>query len=322
MLSNISLKEMGEKLRSADSILIFPHVNPDGDAIGSCVALCRAMRREGRQAWVLLDDDVPAYLSFMDTEYCTVDKDCITEPDVCICVDCSEKKRFPERAQRFDSGRIKLCIDHHITAGSFGDYYYIDGDEAATAQIIYKLFTAMGIDVDKTLAESLYVGICTDTGSFQHSNTTAETHAIVSKLFEAGIDHTGITVNLYHNVSYKRLKLEMDVLDRMELVADGKAAVSYVTEEMLKARDASLDDSEGVVDLLRNIEGVELAAFIKEKGEDVKVSMRAKSYGNVDDIAVKFGGGGHAKAAGCTLHMPVEEAVAVMKAELSRYWEK
>lgn len=322
MLSNISLNEMGEKLRSADSILIFPHVNPDGDAIGSCVALCRAMRREGKQAWVLLDDEVPAYLKFLDTEYCTADKDCIMEPDVCICVDCSEKKRFPERAQRFDSGRVKLCIDHHITSGSFGDYYYIDGDEAATAQIIYKLFTAMGIDVDKTLAESLYVGICTDTGSFQHSNTTAETHAIVSKLFEAGIDHTGITVNLYHNVSYKRLKLEMDVLDRMELVADGKAAVSYVTEEMLKARDASLDDSEGVVDLLRNIEGVELAAFLKEKGDDVKVSMRAKSYGNVDDIAVKFGGGGHAKAAGCTLHMPVEEAVDVMKAELSRYWEK
>lgn len=322
MISNASLKEIGNMLKDAETILLFPHVSPDGDAIGSCAALCRAMRREGKISWILLDEEVPEYLKFMDTEYCTADKECVSAPDICVCVDCSEESRFSKRADVFNKGKLRLCIDHHATSeGFFGDYYYIDGGEAATAQIIYKLLLAMGTKIDKELAESLYVGINTDTGSFQHSNTTAETHMIVSELFKTGMDHVGIVVNLYHNISYKRLKLESAILSRMEMIAGGKAVVSYVTEEMLAAENASLEDSEGAVDLLRNIEGVELAAFLKEKDGAVKVSMRAKSYGNVDDIAVKYGGGGHAKAAGCTLHMSMEEAVAVMKKELSGYWE-
>lgn len=321
MINNASLKEIGDMLRAAQSILIFPHVSPDGDAIGSCAALCRAMRREGKDAWILLDEKVPEYLSFMDTEYCTDDKACIAEPDICICVDCSEESRFYERADKFNAGKLKLCLDHHATSGSFGDYYYIDGDEAATAQIIYKLLLEMDVKIDKVLAESLYVGISTDTGSFQHSNTTAETHMIVSELFKTDMDHTSIVVSLYHNISYKRLRLESRVLGNMEMAAGGRVAVSYVTEKMLDEEKATVDDSEGIVDLLRNIEGVELAAFLKERDGAVKVSMRAKSYATVDKIAVKFGGGGHAKAAGCTLHMPVEEAMAVIKKELSDYWE-
>lgn len=321
MLSNVTLKEMGSMLRNAESILIFPHVSPDGDAIGSCAALCRALRREGKIAWILLDESVPKYLQFMDMEYCTDDKNCIETPDICICVDCSEEQRFSKRVDKFNEGKLKLCIDHHATSGSFGDYYYIDGSQAATAQIIYKLLIEMGVKLDKTLAESIYVGINTDTGSFQYSNTTSETHLIAAELLKVGIDHVNIIVNLYHNISYKRIKLQSAILNKMQLAADGKVAVSYVTNDMLDAESASVEDCEGTVDLLRNIEGVELAAFLKEKDGCIKVSMRAKSYGNVDKIAVKFGGGGHVKAAGCTLYMPMEEAVAVIKQELSNYWE-
>ena len=139
MISNVSLRKAGQLLNNAESVLIFPHVNPDGDALGSCAALCRVLRNSGKEAWILLDESVPKYLSFMDTEFCTCDHGCIAEPDICICVDCSEEKRFPDRAEKFNSGRTKLCFDHHATSGSFGDYYYIDGAEAATAQIIYKL---------------------------------------------------------------------------------------------------------------------------------------------------------------------------------------
>ena len=321
MISNTSLNEMGAILREAETILIFPHVSPDGDAIGSCAALCRAMRSEGKTAWILLDEPVPKYLSFMDTEFCTQDRGIIQNPDICICIDCSEDSRFRERADKFNEGRLKLCIDHHITSGSFGDYYYIDGDEAATAQIIYKLLTEMNIVIDKLIAESLYIGISTDTGSFQHSNTTSETHLIAAKLFERGIDHVKIIVHLYNNMSYKRIKLESEILSNMQLAAGGKGSVSYVTQDMLNRYDAVLEDCEGIVDTLKNIEGVEFAAFLKEKNGSVKVSMRAKSYGNVDKIAVKFGGGGHIKAAGCTLDIPMEKAVDLIKQELSNYWE-
>ena len=123
-------------------------------------------------------------------------------------------------------------------------------------------------------------------------------------------------VSLYHSVSYRRLRLESRVLDRMELSEDGKVAISFITKDLLEEENASSEDVDGMIDLLRNIEGVELAALLKEKDGEIKVSMRAKSYGRVDNIAVKYGGGGHAKAAGCTLHMSMEEAAAVIREEL------
>lgn len=321
MISNASLSEIGSMLRSAESIILFPHESPDGDALGSCAALCRVLRNEGKDAWVLLDEDVKGYLEFMDTEYCTADRDCVTAPDICMCIDCSEEKRFSRRAEKFREGRMRLCIDHHVTAGSFGDLYYIDGDEAATAQIIYKLLRAMDAEIGQTVAESLYVGISTDTGSFRHSNTTAETHMIASRLFGCGIDHQKLVINLYNSVSYKQTRMESAILEKMELIADGRAAVSYVTGAMLKAENAELGDCEAVIDRLRDIKGVEIAAFLKEKNGAVKVSMRAKSYGRVDSIAVKYGGGGHVKAAGCTLEMPMDKALDVIKKEIEDYWK-
>lgn len=322
MISNTSLKEMGMMLKNAETILIFPHVSPDGDAVGSCAALCRALRRNNKNAWILLDERVPAYLDFMDTEYCTTDSECIETPDICICVDCSEEERFKKRAGKFNKGRIKLCIDHHAVSEGFGDYFYIDESEAAAAQIIYKLLLAMDVEVDSILASSLYVGINTDTGSFQYSNTTAETHMIAAKLLETGMDHVNIAVQLYQNISLKKLSVESDIIRRIELVAGGKAAVSYVTKEMLEQHRADIDDSEGAIDLLRNIKGVELAAFLKEKDDIIKVSLRAKSYGTVNEIAMKFGGGGHAKAAGCSMDMTMEKALETIKKEFNDYWEK
>ena len=322
MINNASLGEIGRMMLEADTILLFPHVSPDGDALGSCAALCRALRGEGRTAWILLDEPVPEYLSFMDTEYCTEDMDVVNSPDICVCVDCSEESRFADRAGKFNEGKTKICLDHHATSGSFGDYYYIDGEEAATAQIIFKLLKETGLPVSPDVAESIYVGISTDTGSFQHSNTTADTHRITAELFELGIDHTKLVVNLYQSSSYSRLKMESEIMGKMELLSDGRAAMSYVTQEMLDENEALLEDGEGVVDILRNIRGVELAAFLKEKNGEIKVSMRAKSYGNVDSIAVKYGGGGHVKAAGCTLSMSMDEARDLMRRELCEYWEK
>lgn len=319
MINNVSLKEMAELLKDADTAAIFPHTGMDGDALGSAAALCRGLRKMGKTAWILTDEEIPGYISFMDTEYCTMDKNILDHPDVCICVDCSEESRFPKLADKYREGRLRLCVDHHATGESFGDYYYIDGAEAATSQIIYRLLLEMGVTLDRTMAGSLYAGISSDTGSFQYSNTTAETHAIAAELFRIGVDHMDITVKLYQTVSLKKVMLESSILSRMQILAGGKAAISHVTHEMLKEYDASLNDAEGAIDTLRNIEGVEMAAFLKEKDGAVKVSMRSKSYADVDVIALKFGGGGHAKAAGCTLHMQMEDALETIKREIEEY---
>ena len=180
----------------------------------------------------------------------------------------------------------------------------------------------MGAQIDRNTAASLYTGISTDTGNFQYSNTTPETHMIAAELMKTGMDHVSITVALYQNVSLTKVRLEARILDKMEIFAGGKAVISYVDSSMLREVSAKMEDSESAIDTLRNIEGVEIAAFLKEKGDAVKVSMRAKSAGRVDEIAVKFGGGGHAKAAGCTLEMSIAEATDAIKKEIISYLER
>ncbi|MBQ3185452.1 MAG: bifunctional oligoribonuclease/PAP phosphatase NrnA, partial [Firmicutes bacterium] len=280
---------------------------------------------------ILMDEEVPEYISFMDAEFVTRDKDCLKDHDVSICVDCGEYSRFPALADKFDEGKLHLCVDHHATGDGFGDHYYIDPSEAATCQLIYKLIkeleavVAEGSDaatglIDKTVAESLYTGINTDTGSFQYSNTTADTHAIAADLMVHGIDHTAINVKLYQTIPMTKLKIQAAILQKAEFLFGGKVAVGYVTGQMLEEAGAVLDDAEGTIDMLRNIEGVEIAAFLKEKGEAVKVSMRAKSYANVAEIVSVFGGGGHVKAAGCTLEMGMDEALDAIKKAIGEHF--
>ncbi len=321
MKSNASLKELAGFLKAAETILIFTHTNPDGDALGSAAALCRVLRKMGKTSWILMDEEVPEYISFMDTEFVTRDKDCLKDHDVSICVDCGEYSRFPALADKFDEGELHLCVDHHATGDGFGDHYYIDPSEAATCQLIYKLIKELGSEfIDKTVAESIYTGINTDTGSFQYSNTTADTHAIASDLMTYGVDHTAINVKLYQTIPMTKLKIQASILQRAEFLFGGKVAVGYVTGQMLEEAGAVLDDAEGTIDMLRNIEGVEIAAFLKEKGEAVKVSMRAKSYANVAEIVSVFGGGGHVKAAGCTLEMGMDEALDAIKKAIGEHF--
>lgn len=326
MNSNISLKEMGRLLESAEKTLIFTHVNPDGDAVGSSAALCSFLRGRGKEAWGIVDEDIPQYLDFINGEYFTGDKKVIEEPDLCICLDCSEESRILGREAIYNSGISRICIDHHLTGeqrdmSEFADKYYIDSSAAATAQIVYRMFEEMEADIGKDAAEALYTGIVTDTGCFQYSNTTPEVHNIAAKLMEAGIDHMKIMVAVYQNMSLEKLRIQNSIIDTLEVFCGGKAAMVYVTGKMLEDAGASIDDAEGAVDTVRNISGVEIAVFLKEKDDSVKVSMRAKSYGRVDKIAAKFGGGGHMKAAGCTFNASIKEAAEFLKKEIEEYLE-
>ncbi len=317
MRSNTSLKEIGSIMNGASSVAIFPHINPDGDALGSAIALCLHLRSEGKESFVILEDEFPRYVDFLDTGCCSCSTDYIGTPDVCICVDCCEEKRFPGSVQLYNSGRTKISIDHHEVEEPSGDYYYVDSGESAAAQIIYRLFLEMSWEIDSNAARHLYTGIVTDTGCFQYSNTGPETHMTAAELMKYDIGQNDIMVRLFQNISLRRVQLQAKVIENMEIFASGMAAVSYVTDELLEEMSAKIEDAEGMVDVLRNIEGVEIAAFLKEKGDSVRVSMRAKSSGDVNSIAVSLGGGGHIKAAGCTLDMDMSEALAVVKREIT-----
>lgn len=318
-----SIQEIGEQLLKAQSILLFPHDNADGDALGSAVALCGALRNAGKETAVLIGEEVPDSLRFLDQGYFTLDPKRIPEPDICMCVDCGEVSRFLNRKEPFFQGKTTICLDHHVTSEPFADYNHIDGKTAATAELVYQLIRSMGLPIDKPIGEAIFTGICTDTGNFQYSNTTKESHLITAALYDAGIDHAKVAVDIYQNMPLEKFRIVNKALENMELLADGKAAIAYVTQGMLQEAGASLDYTDGCVEALRDIKGVEVAAFVKERKENLcKVSMRAKSTGNVAKIAAVFGGGGHVKAAGCTLEMGIKEACQQMKKAIEESFRK
>ena len=318
---NNTLSEIAGQLLNANDILIFPHVLMDGDALGSGVALCKALRSLGKNAFVLIEDDIPQYLHFLAGDYCTWDNDVIREPDLCVCIDCAEVERFALRKDKFAQGKVTMCIDHHKTTKPFAAYNYIDASAAATGEIIYQLLIEMDVEIDKEMGEALYAAVTTDTGNFQYSNTVAETHLLAAKLFDLGIDHWYVSRMLYQSTRVEKIRLSGKILQTLRLLEGGLVALAYISEDMLKEADALLEDAEGSSEVLRGIIGVEVGIFAKEAEPNVtKFSMRSKEWVDVSVIAMKHGGGGHTRAAGCTIKAPLHEAIKMVEADVQAYF--
>ena len=317
-MKNNSFGEIGGLIRKAEKILLFPHVTMDGDTLGSSAALCRALRSLGKECHILIEDDIPGNLAFLDRGYCTFDQNIITKPDLSICIDCGDAGRFFKRKEKFLQSPVNICIDHHRTTEFYCDYNYIDGNAAAAGELIYKLLREMQVDIDKEMGEAIFAAITTDTGNFQYSNTSKETHEITAALYDAGIDTNQVSVALYENNRMEKILIKNRGLNTLTTVCEGKGAIAYVTQQMLAETGALMDETEGVVEELRSIGGVEAAAFLKEVAEDrIKVSMRSKSRVNVADIAHSLGGGGHARAAGFTLHCTLTEAFEMITEKMT-----
>ena len=321
---NDSFEKIAEKLMSAERIYIFPHENPDGDAVGSTAALASMLRDMGKETAVLIDQDLPDNLKFMDDDFFVIPEDDIEKPDLAVAVDSSEPSRFPELKSIFDSADETIAIDHHLTDGSYCDFNYVDPKAAAAGELIYKLMKVMDHVPSKSEAEYLFAAITTDTGNFQYSNTTKETHEIVCELYDSGIDVSKVSTTIYENESPEKLRLIGEAVEKAEFHADGKLVCTVITQAMLKETGAVMSDSDPVVANLRTIKGVEIAIVTKEReGGKVSASMRSKSYADVRSVAASLGGGGHVRAAGCTIEADLEEAhEMVIKAaceELARY---
>lgn len=302
MKPNNTIREIGEALQKAGTIWIIPHELMDGDAFGSAIALCKSLRKENKKAWILLEDKIPDYLEFMNKGYCTYDQDLLPQPDVSLCIDCGDRTRFKKRVGAFDKGKTTICLDHHTTSRRVFDLNYVDGKAAATGEIVFDLLSEMKWPLDKEIAEAIFVAITTDTGNFQYSNTSQRSHEIVIALYDKGMNFSKISAEIYQNESMNKFKMESKVIDSAELFADGLGVVATVTQKMLKECNSSMEEAEGIVSKLRSIRGVEISVLLKEYPDGcMKVGLRAKHKGDVAVIASKFGGGGHVKAAGCTI---------------------
>ncbi len=320
-----TLTDIARLLNEAGSVLIFPHIQMDGDAMGSAAALCGVLRKEGKRADILIEDKIPENLKFLDKDYCVLNSE-IVGPDVCIAVDCSDFSRIGKRQETFKTGKKTVMIDHHTTAETFADLNYIDIDVSATGEIAMKLIKAMGQVIDVETAEELFAAIVTDTGRFLYSNTSGATHLAVAELYKTGMDHNRVAIEIYQRRRVEKVRLMNAIMSTMELFGEGKGIIAVMTKQMLDEAGAYPEETEGMVEELRSIDRVEIAAFIKEDNDGVKVTMRSKTSADVSGIAAQFGGGGHKKAAGCTIKGDINDIksliIQAVKDELNKRGSK
>ena len=306
MSKNCTLEEIAALLLTQDKLVLCPHVSPDGDALGSTLALKMALEKAGKKVMVMVDDDVPKAFGFLPQIDCFVkpaDGE-VVEADLLVVLDASSLDRIGKVAQAVKAKAV-ANIDHHISNTQFADYLYLNTEAAATAEILCNLVEKLGITPDKDLATCLYTGIYTDCGSFRYANTTPGTMRAAAKLLEYGARPNEISDALGTNT---RANIEMlgKVLQTLAFYNDGKITTLEINSDLYD-KDVNTDN---FISFARYIEGVDVAVLFKAVEPAVtRVSMRSQDT-DVAAIALSFGGGGHVRAAGCTVELPLEQAKA------------
>jgi phosphoesterase RecJ-like protein len=298
-----SLKEIASVLKSSGNIAILPHVSADGDAVGSCLALALALKGMGKKVKVCFEEAIPNNYAFLPgTDLAEVYRDKPEEHyELVVSLDSGDLGRLGKRIEIFNRGENTVNIDHHGTNEGYARYNIVDTSFAAVGEIIYFLIECMGIEINLDMAICLYVAISTDTGGFRYSNTTSLTHMIISNLLKTGADVAEISQRIFDSTSLQKVKLMGIVADSLQLEENGRVAIIKVTREDFERSGALDEDFEGLVNIGTNVEGVEVAALLRENGKnEVKVNLRSASSFDVSEIAVPNGGGGHRKAAGYT----------------------
>ena len=309
MSERISVAQAAAMLSTADRILILTHQFPDGDTLGSGYALCRALRALGKQATVICNDPIPEKYDYMMEGLAEQTFD----PAFVCAVDVADSKLLGDSLQVY-AEQTALCIDHHGSHRDFEDKLVLDATMGATAMLILQLIEALGVTVDTVMADCLYTGIATDTGCFKYSNTTPLAHRMAAQLMEAGAHTEQINRAMFDIKSRARLALEQQALQSMEFYDDGRVAVMKITEEMVLQSGANEFDMEGLSPLSRQIEGVWIGLTLRQKADgSYKVSVRTGAHADAAVICGLLGGGGHARAAGCTVYGSAEEVVARLR---------
>lgn len=300
----MSLKEIARKILNSNKIGISFHQSPDGDAMGSALALLNALRYLKKDAYIISRDIIADNLEFLSLGK-EVDGN-TTSPkngtDLVVVVDCGNFERISADLSFYKGFLIN--VDHHISNDKYGDLNYVDTKAASTGEIIFSLIENLSILFDKeteilkNIGTCLYTTIVTDTGSFRHSNVTERTHEIASKLIAIGVNNTEIYKNLFDNRKMKKLNLMGYAFEHARLHLDGKVIVVGLSEEILKSYECEQEDTSDIIGNLLSVKDVEVAILLKETSDGTKASLRSKNNFDVRSIAENFGGGGHIKAAG------------------------
>lgn len=325
-MSREQLREVAKKMAAFRKVLLFPHVNIDGDSLGSSFALCTGLRQLGCDAYIYAGQTVPHNLDFLGEGCLTEEPPFQGEDYLSLLVDCGSRSRISGREEVFDAGSAHACIDHHASVenDTTFDFAYIEPESAATGELIYQVLQDLDVEITLPIAEAVYTAISTDTGSFQHSNTTARTHRIAAALHEVnGFSCKKIASLIYDRNSLASMKLEGRVFEALHSYCDGALLVSRVTQEMLRETGCTMEDADRMVSRLQSIDGAEVSCLLKEQEDGiVRGSLRAKSYIDVASVAERFGGGGHLRAAGFRREGTVDEVEALVTEALIQSFRK
>ena len=314
----MTIDNIKEEIEKAKDIVILTHECPDGDAVGSALAMYLTLKKLDKQVDVIIPEysNVFAFLPGADK----IKKEGKEGAyDLAISVDVTGIARMNGFAKYFEDAKTKIQIDHHQVNEMFADYNFVNPASPACAQNLIFIIEQLGVEIDKEIGTCLLTGIITDTGGFKYEGVSAETFEFTSWLLTKGVNVSEVYKKVLQTKTRANFELRKLIMDRMEFLNDNKIAFTYITLEDLKNTNAEAGDHEGLVEVGRDIEGVEVSIFIRETENGYKASLRSNNYVNVSDVCIVFNGGGHIRAAGCTIYGNLEEVKQKIISEVNRY---
>ena len=322
-----NLKKVAEAIKKFSSFLITVHTSPEGDAIGSELAFYHLLKKLGKTAVVINEDSTPVEYDFFPGKeeievykpnFKGIDFDCME------LLDCSQLTRNGEQYKLNKDNKPVINIDHHISNSNFGSLNLVDTEASSASEVVYNLYKAMGVSLDKDCALLLYVGIMTDTGSFRYSNTTSYTHKVAAELMGFGFDIRKVYSNIYENIPFADTQLLIKTLSEVHLAANGRIAWVELPAKLLRHKKLSFDLSDHILSFIRSIKDAQVVVLFRENlgtKKEIRFNLRSNGIVDVNKIAQAFGGGGHKTAAGCTMVGKLQEVrrkvIANIRANLS-----
>ena len=316
----MTLDDILAEIKNAENIVVMAHEQPDGDAIGSSLAMCLVLKNMGKNVYYVLDDeDYPETFNFLPGKDLITSNPDIEKFDLAICMDCPNIKRVSANFRKyFEEAEVTVEFDHHTKNEMFADFNIVNHVSPATCQILVSSFEYLGIEMTKDVGTCILTGIITDTNGFRNANTTVESLEFAEWALENGLNYSKIYTDAMLSISRNKFEAEKLAMNRMEFYEDGKIAYTYMTKEDEEKLGLKAGDRDGIVEIGKRVRGVEVSVFLYEKESGYKASLRSSDYVNVAEVCAIFGGGGHIKAAGASLSMPLEEAKKAILSEVAK----
>lgn len=298
----MTLDNILEEIKKAESIVILTHENPDGDAVGSSLALYNALKDMGKKPDVIIPEYSRCFDFLPGCSEIKKESD-IKNYDLAISLDAATIKMLNGSSNYFENATTKIVIDHHGTNTMYGDYNYVNPDAPACSQILIVLLSYFNVEITKDIGTCILTGIITDTGGFKNSGINPETFEFVAELLKKGINVSKVYRKVLETITKTSYELRRIAESRLEFLFDGKVTFTYITLADEEKVNSETGDHEGIVNIGKCVEGVEVSVFIRElkNNKGWKASLRSNEYVNVSDVALLFGGGGHPRAAGCSM---------------------